>query len=120
MKLTDAESRSLTEVLKENAGLAAKLAEVRSDRQREHELRVRYASVTETQADRIRAIAADKADLVRVLGVSDERIKALEAALRSIIARQSGHGTVVLNEHDFRGLRRLVGSAQETTGVKDA
>jgi hypothetical protein len=31
---------------------------------------------------RIRALEADKADLVRVLGAADERIKALEAALK--------------------------------------
>lgn len=32
------------------------------------------------QAIRIRSLEADKVDLVRVLGVADERIKALEAA----------------------------------------
>jgi hypothetical protein len=54
--------------------LEADLAETRSDRQREHELRVRYASVTETQAERIRRMEAAPDE-------RDARIQALEALL---------------------------------------
>lgn len=57
--------------------LEADLAEARSDRQREHELRVRYAGVTETQAERIRRLEAMPDE-------RDARIAQLEAALRYI------------------------------------
>lgn len=71
------------------AALSAELAEVRCDRQREHELRVQYAGVIEAQAERIRKLEEAR-DLSAVASATmreesiakSERIAGLESVLR--------------------------------------